>query len=98
MTNSNILSTLPPPVTVPSPKIVMEPMDRVKHSKLSLLHSHPTAIPNWIHPPKRSADDGASSLSLSCTWLRWLALALASIDVALINNRIFLHHDIFSPT
>jgi hypothetical protein len=78
------------------PEVVMELVDRVEHSKLSLLHSRPTAMVNWSHPPERSVVNGA--LLLSCTQLRLLGSASLSIDVALMNNRIFIHHDIFSPT
>ena len=74
MTDSNIISLSPPPVAVSSPEVVMEPVDRVKHSELSLLHSRPTTITNWIHLPEPSADDGTFLLP-SCARSRPLALA-----------------------
>ena len=80
----------------------MEPVDKVDHSELLLLHSRLTAIVNWIHSLERSVNDSALSSPLLCARLRrsvlMLASALASIDVAQMNNRISLYHYIFLPT
>ena len=57
----------------------MESVDRVEHSKLSLLHSRPTAIANWIHLPERLANGDGLLLS-SCVQLQWSVLAPASLS------------------